>query len=190
VAQGGRGGDRPHPLGRPLQASALRAYQQALRTKLLAPLGHRRLSAITSAAIQDVVDRLVADGHSASTVRNAVLPLRAIYRRALSRSEVFTNPTQGLSLPAVRGRRGRVARAAEAHALVEALPEADRAIWATALYAGLRCGELQALRWQDVDFERTPFTRPGSRDARGPFAVRPKTRLFASPDARSRWPAR
>ena len=42
------------------------------------------------------------------------------------RSEVFTNPTQGLSLPAVRGRRDRVARAAEAHALVEALPETDR----------------------------------------------------------------
>ena len=38
--------------------------------------------------------------------------------------------------------------------LVGAVPEADRALWATALYAGLRRGELQALRWQDVESER------------------------------------
>ncbi len=38
--------------------------------------------------------------------------------------------------------------------LSRALPREDRAVWATALYAGLRLGELQALRWSDVDFER------------------------------------
>ena len=142
-----RSGDRYKP-------SALRAYEQALRTKLLPRLGHLRLSAITSPAVQDLVDRLVAQGHSASTVRNAVLPLRAIYRRSLSRAEVFANPTVGLSLPAVRARRNRIARPGEAEALLEALPESDRAVWASALYAGLRCGELQGLRWCDVDFER------------------------------------
>jgi len=68
-----------------------------------------------------------------------------------------------------------VARAAEAHALVEALPEADRAIWATALYAGLRCGELQALRWQDVDFERGLIRVERSWDPKvGP--IEPKSR--------------
>jgi integrase len=139
--------------GDPYKPSALRAYEQALRKKLLPALGNLRLSSITASAVQDLIDRLVAEGHSASTVRNAILPLRALYRRALARSEVFSNPTVGLSLPAVRGRRERVARPGEAQALLEALPEGDRAVWASALYAGLRCGELQALRWQDVDFE-------------------------------------
>lgn len=31
------------------------------------------------------------------------------------------------------------------------LPEADRPIWACAFFAGLRRGELQGLRWEDVD---------------------------------------
>jgi integrase len=39
----------------------------------------------------------------------------------------------------------------EAAALLDALPAADRALWAVAFYAGLRRGELVALRWEDVD---------------------------------------
>jgi integrase len=86
-------------------------------------------------------------------VRNAILPLRAIYRRALARGEVDVNPTLKLSLPALRPRRERIPRASEAAALIAAVPRSDRAVWATALYAGLRRGELQALDWAHVDFE-------------------------------------
>lgn len=71
-----RSGDRYKP-------SALRAYEQGLRSKLLPALGPLKLSALTRNAVQDLVDRLVAEGASASTVRNAVLPQRAIYRRAV-----------------------------------------------------------------------------------------------------------
>jgi integrase len=54
----------------------------------------------------------------------------------------------------VRGTRERIASPAEALALLAALPERDRVIWATALYAGLRLGELKALEVGDIDLER------------------------------------
>jgi integrase len=139
--------------GEPYKPSALRAYEQALRTKVVPEFGHLRLSAVTRAAIQDLVDKLVASGRKPSTVRNAILPLRAIYRRAISRSEVLVNPTLGLALPAVRERRDRIARPAEARLLLEALAPEDQVVWATALYAGLRRGEIKGLRWCDVDFD-------------------------------------
>ncbi len=60
-------------------------------------------------------------------------------------------PTSGLELPAVRGWRDRIASPAEASALLAVVPEQDRALWATAFYAGLRRGELLALVWEDVD---------------------------------------
>ena len=46
----------------------------------------------------------------------------------------------------MRGKRDRIASPDEAAELIAALPEADRAVWATAMYAGLRRGELMALR--------------------------------------------
>jgi len=161
--------------GEPYKPSALRAYEQVLRARVLPKLGHMRLSSVTRNTIQDLVDELVAEGLAPATIRNSVLPLRAIYRRALARSEVLVNPTLGLSLPVARGRRERIARPAEAHALIKALPDHDQALWATALYAGLRRGELQGLRWADVDFEAGVIRVERGWDERvGPVA--PKSR--------------
>jgi integrase len=47
----------------------------------------------------------------------------------------------------------RIVSREQAAALVAALPEEQRAWWATALYAGLRSGELRALRWSRVDLD-------------------------------------
>jgi integrase len=130
-----RSGERYKP-------SALRSYREALRARILPEFGHLRLSALSRNVLQDFVERLTGEGLAPSTVANAVLPLRAIYRRAVSRGEVAVNPTLDLPLPADRGRRDRVARPEEASALIDALPARDRALWATAMYAGLRRGEL------------------------------------------------
>ena len=78
--------------GEPYKPSALRSYEQALGIKLLPALGEKRLSELERNDVQDLVDSLVAQGSAPSTVRNAVLPLRAIYRRCLEPSEVAVNP--------------------------------------------------------------------------------------------------
>jgi integrase len=53
------------------------------------------------------------------------------------------------------------------------LVERDRPVWATALYAGLRRGELMALRWDEVDLaagvirvERSYDDKVGSTSSR------------------------
>jgi integrase len=154
--------------------SALRSYRASLEQRVLPEFGAVRLSALGRVDVQDYADSLLAEGLDPSTIRNTLMPLRAIYRRALARGEVTVNPMTGLELPAVRGRRDRIASPAEAAALIDALPEADRALWATALYAGLRRGELMALRWENIDLEKNLITVACSWDVKaGP--VEPKS---------------
>jgi len=129
-------------------------YDQALRDRILPDFGAAKLSEITRPDVQDLADRLLAQDLDPSTIRNALMPLRTIYRRAIARGEVAVNPTSSVELPAVRGKRDRIASPSEAADLIAAVPEPDRALWAAAMYAGLRRGELMALRWEDVDLAK------------------------------------
>jgi integrase len=137
--------------GDPYKPSALRSYERQMRLRVLPVFGSMRLVDLRRPDLQEFVDGLLADGLNPSTIDVTLLPLRAIYRRALSRGEVAVNPCTGLVLPARSGRRERFASPEEAEALIAALPIEDQAIWATAMYAGLRRGELQALHAEDVD---------------------------------------
>ncbi len=135
--------------GDPFKPSSVRGYGALLRERIYPELGGRPLAEIDRPDLQRLVWRLQEEGLDPSTVRNALMPVRALYRRALAVGEIAANPTTGLELPAVRGGRDRVVGRADAARLVAAAP--DPAIWATALYAGLRLGELRALRWGDID---------------------------------------
>lgn len=72
-------------------------------------------------------------------------------RRPLTDDELQANPTDRLDLPADSKPRERAASVDEAAELLEALPVDQRALWAVAFYAGLRRGELRALRWSAID---------------------------------------
>jgi integrase len=139
--------------GKPYKPSTIRGYERVLRLRVLPELGHLRLASLERRDVQALVDQMRADGLGASTVQNTLNPLQVICRRALRDGEIAIDPTDGLELPAVRGRRDKIASPAEAAALIAALPTEERALWATAFYAGLRRGELRALRWADVDLD-------------------------------------
>lgn len=141
--------------GRPYKPSTLRGYRQSLQLRVLPEFGVSRLSEVRRGDVQAFVDRLLGSGLAAGTIRNTLNPLQALFRHAVRRDLVSVNPTRDIDLPASRGRRERIAAAAEAEQLIAALPAGERVVWATAFYAGLRRGELRALRWSDVDLGRS-----------------------------------
>ena len=158
----------------------IRAYEKGMRLRVLPELGAERLADLQRPDVQRFVHELEADGLSGSTIRTTVAAIRAICRRAVDRGDLVANPCNGVKLPRpdkhpIRIDPIRIADPAEAAALIAAVPARYRALWATAMYAGLRRGELQALRWSDVDLQVACFTFTAagtpSRASRGPRVV-------------------
>jgi integrase len=164
-----RSGDRYKP-------SAIRSYRGALRDHVVTRLGAHRLGDVQHRDVQRIADDLLAQGRDPSTIRNALMPLRVIFRRAVEDGDLAINPCSHLRLPAVRGRRERIASPEEAEQLLAVLSESDRAVWATALYAGLRRGELMALRWEDVDLAAGVIHVERAYDEKERVDVEPKSR--------------
>ena len=133
--------------------NTVRSYDQHLRLRISSsPLGRLKITEVQRRDVQAFVDRLLAEGLSPATVNNALNPVQAFYGRAEDRGEVSHNPTERIDIPAGPSQRPtRVASAKEAVQLLEVLRGPDQPLWATAFYAGLRRGELQALRCCDVD---------------------------------------
>jgi integrase len=174
--EGARAGTILNGSGDRYKPSALRGYERALRLRVLPHFGSARLSEVSRVDVQDFVDALKGEGLGASTIHNTVMPLRVICKRAVGRGEIAANPTAELPLPAVRGRRARIASPAEAAQLLAALPEQDQPLSATAMYAGLRRGEPMALRWGEVDLSANVIRVERSWDVKA-REIEPKRRV-------------
>jgi integrase len=172
---GAERGDFHNRSGHAYKPATLRGYRQALDDRILPVLGSRKLNNVTTGDLQDLVDRWQAEGQAASTIRNSIKPLQAIYRRARSREGLPINPTHDLELPAPRPKEVEIVAPETAADLLAAVPSEDRALWATALYAGLRYGELRALRWSAVDLAGGTIRIRESWDPKE-GSISPKTR--------------
>lgn len=134
--------------------NTVRSYERALRVYIApSPLGAIKVGQARRRDVQSFVDAMYARGLSGSTVSNTVNPIQAFYRRAIHQEELGFNPSAGIDLAVAQAQRPkRIASREEAVALLAVLKPFDQAVWATAFYAGLRRGEVQALRVCDIDF--------------------------------------
>jgi hypothetical protein len=97
-----RSGERYKP-------ASLRAYEGSMRLHVLPALGGARLDKLNRPQLQRYVHGLQAAGLAPSTVRGAVLPLRAIFNHAVAVGDLNLNPCDGLRLPNLPTGRDRIA---------------------------------------------------------------------------------
>ena len=161
--------------GTPYKPSAITGYERDLRQRVEPAFGAARLSELRLPDVQRWADELASEGLAASTVRNVVNALRALYGWALPRGLAQLNPTRGLRLPTGGQKRDRIAPPDELSKLIAALLPRDQVALGLAGYAGLRLGELLALDWSSVDLEGRTLRVERSWDHGGLSFTSPKS---------------
>ena len=139
-----------------LKLQSRRRYRQVVTDYLIPTLGHRKLVDLSPEDLQAFYADRLAAGLSPATVRLAHFVLHRALTRALRSGKVSRNVADAsmVDLP-------RLPRTEPAHldpdqvrrAFVAAKGDRLEALWALALTAGLRRGELLGLRWDAVDLD-------------------------------------
>lgn len=140
-------GIRPH---------TLKDYTRDLEMHVTPVLGKRRLSAIELRDIKKLARVLADKGLAPSTVRNIIAPVRALFATAVEEGVLRHNPALGLRLPGTRPGPEQVkALTPEQLALlIDKTPDEWKLLVRFVAATGLRIGEVVALRWEHIDFER------------------------------------
>jgi integrase len=118
-------------------------------------LGEVWLQKLTPEQVQQFYAKKRKDGLSSKTVHEIHGLLHLALKHALRWSYVSRNVCDLLDSPRVVSRKGTPLTVEQAKALVESLKgHRLELVVMTAIVTGMRRGEILALRWADVDFER------------------------------------
>ena len=125
---------------------------------------HRLATAVTARDVEDF-KAACAERRSVATVNHYLKFLKAVFNRAIRQGSLTYNPVRPVKLFQEHNARNRCLSLDEETCLLDTLPGWFRPLVILALHKGMRRGELQALKWQDVDFNAgTPHS---ARQGRG-----------------------
>jgi integrase len=140
-----------------------RSYESLLRVHVLPELGRVPLARLTTPQVQKLLNGCLKKGSSPDTVRLILQVVRSVLALAVDYGVVGRNVTDAVRRPKLPAPVAEPLSREELEAVLAAAGSwRDRTLFLTAATTGLRLGELLALRWSDVDFDRAMIKVRGS----------------------------
>lgn len=140
-----------------LKPSGVDAYYRKFSNTYGRLLGSEKLDELTQLAIQAATADIVNEGYKHKTIRDALSVFKCMLDSAIANRIIETNPCLGVIVPTyteVKEER-RVLSKEEQSTLLNITDNGFyKELYRFMLCTGLRVGELGALKWQDIDFEK------------------------------------
>jgi integrase len=131
-----------------VEPTTFHGYAKNTRYHLVPALGEFRLSELHTSDVEDWLARLDVCG---KTKNDILIPLRAVFKKALRDDRIERDPVAKIPLFRHRAREPDPLTGAEMEAVLSACAGQVRNIIEFAFLTGLRTSELIAVRWSDVD---------------------------------------
>lgn len=136
-----------------IKQSTLAQYRRNLDKHILPRFGKLPMDAITTLDIQETIGEWNS-ALSANTINGLCRMLKSLLSAAVQYGKISVNPYQSIRTPKIKRKKPRVLTLGEQAKLETAALASGRLEYILCLYSGLRLGELCALKWEDINWQK------------------------------------
>lgn len=138
-----------------IRANTKRQYNQVYKKHISPVLGNLNLSSITQVQIKKLLKDLDKQGYGYETRNKVRILLVDIFNKAMINEYVRKNPAKGIMIKRNENIERRVLSQEEQTVFFDCCKGTfyDN-LFVTAVTTGMRIGELAALRWKDIDWDK------------------------------------
>lgn len=151
-----------------LTQSTYISYKGIIENHITPVIGEIRLQSLTLDMLQDFFNKKAVEVNkrtkkplSVKTLKNMKTMLVTAFKQAIISDIIHRNPAEYITLPKAEKREMRVLTREEQRRLIDYVKGSDsrfKVLIFIALCTGMREGEISALTWNDIDFDRGVIT--------------------------------
>jgi integrase len=140
------------------RAPTYESYDSVLRVHLLPFFGAMELSRISLEDVQRYVATKQQERRlKPKTINNTLVPLKEMFMHAVRWGYLRENPAHYVEKPRVLHREMDFFTREEIHRFLSAAPQDRYPFFLTAVLTGMRLGELLAMKWSNLDWQRRQY---------------------------------
>ena len=137
-----------------LKPSTIQSYEDKIRNHIKKHLAPIKLQYLTSDHIQKMINNMVEQKLSYRTIEYSIKILKSMLKEAVIRQLIIRNVAEGVRLPKKTQKKMRIIPEKDIICFIDECKKESRLGLPLVflVYTGLRIGELQALKWENIDF--------------------------------------
>lgn len=141
------------------KATTCTNYKSYYNTYIKNTIGKKQLTKITKADCQKVINEMIESGKKHSTMANLKSCLNIVFECAIDDDVIVKNPAKNLQIPQTESKKRAAIEENHIKIFMDYVKNSEQYSYSYPAFVilfnlGVRVGEMAALTWQDVDFQK------------------------------------